>query len=228
MTLTRLLFMSFAMVLLNLSAVPAVTAGEVAKGKKQPYTEVRKPLPVSGDKIEIVEYFWYGCPHCYSFEPVLKKWLETQPDDITFRRVPAVLTDAWLPQAKAFYIAEKLGIAEDIHPALFDHIHRKKRRLNKQKSLREFFSEYDVDKKVFNELYLSKEVTDKIKMGLRETQRLRISGVPTMSVQGKYVTSARQAGSNEEMLETIETLITKERRLMAKKQEERALEDSNL
>lgn len=209
MTLNRSLL--FAIATGFLVAVNAF-AGENSSGRKQTYTEVRKPLTVAGDKIRVTEYFWYGCPHCYSLEPDIREWLKNKPEDVEFRRVPAVLTDTWLPQAKAFHIAEKVGVTEDIHPAMFDHIHRKKRRLNKQKDLREFFSEYGVAEKVFDELYSSKEITDKIKTGLLEVQRLRIAGVPTMSVNGKYVTSVRQAGSNQELLEVVDTLIAKERR----------------
>ena len=210
MTSMRLLF---SLIIFSLS-VPVTMAAETAK--KQSYTEVHRPLPVTGDKIKVVEYFWYGCPHCYNLEPKLRQWLKNKPDDVVFHRIPAVLTDAWLPQAKAFYIAEKLGITEEIHPALFDHIHRKKRRLKTQKTLREFFSEYDVDPKAFNELYTSKEIVNKIKAGLLETQRLKITGVPTVSVQGKYVTSGRQAGGNEQMLAVIDELIARERRLLAR------------
>ena len=88
------------------------------------YKLVQPPVPTeTGDKIEVVELFWYGCPHCYYFEPQVKQWLKTMPDNVEFRRVPAVFNDVWAVHARAYYTAETLGVADKMHDPMFVAYH---------------------------------------------------------------------------------------------------------
>ena len=181
------------------------------------YEVLNPPQPTeSGSKIEVVEVFWYGCPHCYSLEPYLEKWLETKPDDVEFRRIPGVLGKNWLPHARAYYTAEILGILDKIHKSLFEAIHRDNKNVMDEKSLRDFFVQQGVKKDEFDKVYQSQEVTDKVKEAFIAGQGYNLTGVPTIIINGKYRTSAAMTGSNQKLIETINQLLDRERNTVVK------------
>ena len=155
--------------------------------------------------------FWYGCPHCYHFEPYIEKWLKTKPDDVVFRRVPAALNKSWLPHAKAYFTAEKLGILDKIHRPLFDAIHKDRRPIFTEDQLRDFFKEFGVDPDEFTKIYNSDEVETKTKQAFFLARGYRVTGVPSMIINGKYLTSGTLTGSYENMLKVVDNLIKKER-----------------
>jgi thiol:disulfide interchange protein DsbA len=178
-------------------------------------TGLYKKLPTAqptrtGDKIEVLEVFWYGCPHCYHFEPVIEKWLEEKADYIEFVRMPGILGKNWLPHARAFYAAEKLGVLDIIHKPLFDAIHRDKRKILDEKSLRVFFSEHGVSGDEFDQAYNSKEVEEKVRAAFTAGQGYALTGVPAIIINGKYMTSASMAGSFEKIIVVINTMAAKE------------------
>ena len=177
------------------------------------YQEIRpaQPTQVPAGKIEVVEMFWYGCPHCYHFEPYIEKWLKTKPDDVVFRRVPAALNKSWLPHAKAYFTAEKLGILDKIHRPLFDAIHKDRRPIFTEDQLRDFFKEFGVDPDEFTKIYNSDEVETKTKQAFFLARGYRVTGVPSMIINGKYLTSGTLTGSYENMLKVVDNLIKKER-----------------
>lgn len=202
-------FFSISLALLSWSGVQAAD---------QPYKLVEPAQPTqSGDKIEVLEIFWYGCPHCYAFEPFIENWLKNKPDDVAFRRVPGVLGRDWIAHARAFYTAEQLGILDQIHEPLFDAIHKERRKIFSGEQLRDFFAEHGVDKDEFTRIYNSPEVTDKIKQAFIEAKNYKVTGVPTVIVNGKYLTSASMAGSYEKLVEIINQLVEMERNAKAGK-----------
>ncbi len=179
-----------------------------------PYRELASPKPTqTGDKIEVLEFFWYGCPHCYAFEPYIKKWLKEKADYIEFVRMPSVLNSQWLVHARAFYVAQELGVLDKTHRALFDAIHRDRRRIVDEKSLANFFAEHDVDKSEFKKKYHSETVEEKIKAAFMAERNFQLTGVPMVVINGKYVTGARQAGSFRAMIDVINDLAEKEHAL---------------
>ena len=177
------------------------------------YQQIRPAQPTQAPegKIEVAEVFWYGCPHCYAFEPILESWLKTKPDDVVFRRIPGVLNKNWVPHAKAYFTAEKLGILEKIHKPLFDAIHKERRRIFTEDQLRDFFEEQGVDPDEFNKIYHSDEVETKTKQAFFLARGYRLTGVPSVVVNGKYLTSGSLAGSYENLLKVVNYLIEKER-----------------
>lgn len=183
----------------------------------QPFTEgvhyqpVRQPLPASPPgKIEVIEMFWYGCPHCYHFEPLLEKWIEEKPDNVVFTRTPAVFRDSWLLHAQAFYTAKALGVLGKAHRPLFDAIHLKNRQLNTKEALAEFFVSLGIPKEDFLQTFESFAVEGKLQQAVVMTRNSGITGVPAMIVNGKYRTDAGMAGSFEDMLKVVDYLIAKE------------------
>lgn len=179
-----------------------------------PFERINPPQPTqSGDRIEVVEVFWYGCPHCYALEPYLDKWLETKPDDVEFRRIPGVLGRNWLPHARAYYTAEKLGILGKIHQQMFNAIHVERTDLGSEKKLASFFKDHGVDRDEFMKTYESEEITDKIKQAFVAGQGYGLTGVPAIIVNGKYRVSASTAGGNARLIEVVNMLIEQERKV---------------
>ena len=175
------------------------------------YKKLPSPQPTNtGDKIEILEVFWYGCSHCYYFEPVIEKWLEEKAEYIEFVRMPGVLGKNWLTHARAFYAAEKLGVLDKIHLPLFDAIHKDKRKIMDKKSLRKFFVEHGVNGDDFDQAFQSKEVEDSVRYAFTMGQRYAITGVPAVIINGKYLTSASMAGGYNEIIDVVNTLAAKE------------------
>ena len=175
------------------------------------YDKINPQPTASGDKIEVIEFFWYGCPHCYSLEPYLEKWLETKPDDVVFRRIPAVLGSNWIHYAKVYYAADKLGVVDKLHTPLFNAIHQQRMLLDDATRLGDFLESLGIDKDKFFTAYQSEEVSNQIKNAYIMGQDYGLTGVPTVIVNGKYRTSASQAGSNEKLIQVLNELIQMER-----------------
>lgn len=170
------------------------------------YEVIGKPKPTEG--LEVIEFFWYGCPHCYRLEPHLENWLKEKDDKVTFRRVPAALGDQWLPHARAFYVAQNLGILDKVHSALFERIHKHGKPTSSRRLLRKFFASFGVDDKEFDTMYHSDEVKREIKQSILYSSRIRLQGVPGLVVNGKYLITGRSAGSHENMISIMNKLLS--------------------
>lgn len=184
-------------------------AKQIVEG--QDYVLVSPPQPTSTkDKIEVVELFWYGCPHCFHLEPYVKRWLKTKPANVKFVRMPAVLNPSWELLARAYYTAQILGIVDKIHTPLFDAIHEKRQRMNSEGEIMEFFKQYGVPEDKFRKIFSSFAVETKIRrsrdMGIRYGAR----GVPTVIVNGKYRTGAEEAGGPSKVFKVVDQLIKME------------------
>ena len=191
-----------------------LAAAEYSEGKQ--YLRLANPQPTSApDKIEVVELFWYGCPHCYDLEPHIQQWLETKPDDVVFVRLPAVLGQRWELLAKAFFTAELLGVQDKVHPALFHAIHDKKQQFNDEAAVHALFREQGVQADDFRNTFDSFAVSVKLNNAKLMTRRYAITGVPTLIVNGKFSTGGRQAGSNANIIKVVDYLVAQERSGMA-------------
>jgi len=162
------------------------------------------------EKIEIIEFFWYGCPHCYSFEPLLVKWKKNLPANVEFIRLPAAFNELWSKHAKAYYTAEALGIVEKIHADFFEAIQSGKEKLDTEATLAAFFAAHGVTESQFKEAYNSFAVDSKMRQAPLMASRYGITGVPAIIVNGKYKTNGTLAGSHEKMIEVMDKLIKEE------------------
>ena len=162
------------------------------------------------DKIEIIEFFWYGCPHCYSFEPLLEKWVKALPKNVEFIRQPAVFSELWGKHAKAYFTAEALGAVDKIHADFFDAIQNKKQNLETEDQLAKFFVEHGVNETEFRSTFNSFLVDSKMRQATATAGRYGITGVPAIIINGKFKTNGPLAGSHEKMLEVIDQLIKQE------------------
>lgn len=162
------------------------------------------------DKIEVIEFFWYGCPHCYSLEPAMEKWLKTKPDNVEFIRQPAVFSSLWGKHAKAYIVAEALGVVDKVHADFFDAIQNKKQKLTSEDQLAEFFVAHGVEESLFRSTFNSFLVDAKVRQAKAMAPRYGITGVPAIIINGKYKTSGPLAGSQEKMIEVLDLLIKQE------------------
>jgi thiol:disulfide interchange protein DsbA len=165
----------------------------------------------SPDQIEVAEVFWYGCPHCYTFDPYVENWLEDIPEDVSFVRIPAVWNATLQVHARAFYAAQALNIDEEVHAALFREIHINRNFLDSQPALASFFSSHGIEADDFNAAYESFAVNTKMNRADELARRYRIGSVPTVVINGKYTTDAGMAGSYEDLMELIDELVAMER-----------------
>lgn len=168
------------------------------------YVRVSTPVPpATPGKVEVVEMFWYGCPHCYDLEPVTEEWLKRKPENVVFMRVPVAFGATWEPGARAYYAAEALGVLDKLHPALFDAFH-KRRKLSTEDELATFFAEHGVDQEAFRKAYKSFQTETQLRRGNQLAQRYGLKGVPAVIVNGKYdIRSPR-------MFEVVDFLIARE------------------
>ncbi len=199
--------------LLWAAVVPALAQDHSHDHSGPAYTEIKPALPtMSGDRIEVAEIFWYGCSHCFSFEPHIKSWLKTKPEDVEFRLVPAVLNSRWAIHGRGYFAAEKMGALEQFHTPLFKALHVKQRNIFTRDTLIDFAAEIGLDKKEFVRHYDSNETEVKMKQAFLMARDAKITGVPAVIVNGRYLISATSAGSHEGMIKTMDELIEQERR----------------
>ncbi len=166
-----------------------------------------QPTASKPGRIEVVELFWYGCPHCFRFEPYIERWLPEVRDRIDFIRLPAVLRPSWAVHARAFYAARELGVFDKIHRPLFDALHVEKRRLNDEDALAAFFSEQGVSEKAFHKAFNSFSVDSEVRRAKQMTRRYRAMGTPAMVVNGKYLTDPGMAKGFTNILEVVNSLV---------------------
>ncbi|MBS8240393.1 thiol:disulfide interchange protein DsbA/DsbL [Marinobacter lipolyticus] len=176
------------------------------------YRELSSPVRTdNSEAIEVAEVFWYGCPHCYNFKPLVESWAEDLPEDIDYVQIPAALGQSWEPHAKAFYALQAMGELDKVHDALFDALAGERRPLNSGEALAEFVSGHGVDGEAFLKNYNSFGVNARMQKAQAKIRGARITGTPTMLVNGKYTVSASMAGGHEEVLEVVDYLVEQER-----------------
>jgi thiol:disulfide interchange protein DsbA len=176
------------------------------------YERIVPPVPTrSDDAVEVVELFWYGCPHCYSFEPYVERWLESSPPEVDFRRSAPALNPNWAIHAKAFYAAEALGATDRMHAALFDAIHEGRRSLNDVDALAAFFAAHGIEEARFRQVFDSFHVDMQSRQATAQARQYGIGGVPAVIINGKYRTSGSRAGSYADWVRLIDHLVAVER-----------------
>lgn len=204
-----LLLLSFFMLLSGVSF-----AEEAAKFDEGVDYQLIKPAQPTDDpnRVEVVEIFWYGCPHCYHFEPALEPWVTSIPKDVNFYRLPAVFNDEWEVHARAYFTADILDVLNKSHTALFHAMHAEKEVINTVEKLAAFYVQYGVDEELFKKTYNSFVVNTKVARAKDMVQRYGVEGVPAMVVEGKYLITGSMAKSYQNMLKIIDFLVEKERK----------------
>jgi thiol:disulfide interchange protein DsbA len=165
------------------------------------------PVEAPAGKIEVVEFFWYSCPHCNAFEPQLEAWQKKLPADVVLKRVPVAFRDDLLPHTKIFYALEAIGKLDAMHNKVFSAIHVDRKRLTDTNEIADFMAKNGVDRKAFLDAYNSFTVTTNSQRANKIADAYKIDGVPTVVVQGKYVTSPSIAGNKQGAVQTMDYLV---------------------
>ncbi len=163
----------------------------------------------TGARVEVREYFWYGCSHCYTLEPFLEKWLKTLPKNAQFVRTPGVFNERWAVHARTYYAFEALGITNKMHNALFRALHDDKQPLFDAQSIAEFVAKKGGDAKAFLDAYNSFGVQASLNRAVQAARGVGLESVPTLIVDGKYMTNANIAGGYERVPAVLDFLIKK-------------------
>jgi thiol:disulfide interchange protein DsbA len=163
-------------------------------------------------KVEVIEFFWYGCPHCYEFEPELKTWLKRQNKDVSFKKVPIAFREELMPHSLLFYALESLGKGDALNDKVMFAMHRENKRLLNENEIADWVAAQGVDRNAFLAAYRSFAVLSKARAANQLGNAYRIDGVPTVAVQGKYITSPSIAGSRAKAINVMDFLVNKVRK----------------
>jgi thiol:disulfide interchange protein DsbA len=194
-----------------LSALPAKAQWAFKAGKD--YMVLDRPVPTDAGpgKVELLEFFWYSCPHCNKFEPTFAQWVKDAPKDVTVRRVPVAFRDDFGPQQRLFYTLEAMGLLDSLHGKVFHAVHEERLPLNTETTILAWIEKHGVDKAKFSDIFKSFAVTAKIKKAVQLQNDFRIEGVPSLGVAGRYYIDGGTAGSMERAIKVAEHLIAQAR-----------------
>ncbi|PUE15650.1 disulfide bond formation protein DsbA [Limnohabitans sp. MMS-10A-160] len=171
--------------------------------------------PVSTDaaagKIELIEFFWYSCPHCSAFEPTFAQWVKNAPKDVVVRRVPVAFRDDFAPQQRLFFALEAMNLLDSLHAKVFTAIHAEKQPLNTEAAILDWVAKQGVDKAKFSETYKSFGVASKLKRAVQLQNDYKVEGVPSFGIAGRFYTDGSIAGSMERAIKVAESLIAQSR-----------------
>ncbi len=188
-----------------------------AQGKKPDegieYITLDKPVPVEAPagKVEVVEFFWYSCPHCNAFEPQLEGWIKAAPADVFVTRVPVAFRDSFVPQQRLFYTLEAMGKLGDLHRKVFNAIHIDKLLLNREDLILDWVGKQGLDKGMFQELYNASATSAKCRRATQLVDAFKVQGVPSMGIAGRYYTDGALAGTMNGSLAVADYLIAQVR-----------------
>lgn len=190
----------------------SVWAQQAFKSGKD-YITLDRPLATEAGagKIEVLEFFWYSCPHCNAFEPSFAQWVKNAPKDVVVRRIPVAFRDDFAPQQRLYYTLEAMDLIEKMHGRVFTAIHGEKQLLNTDASVLAWAEKQGLDKAKFTETYKSFGVATKIKRAVQLQNDFKIEGVPSLGVAGRYYIDGTLAGSMDRALKVAESLMAQTR-----------------
>lgn len=190
--------------LLGLCLALPVAAADLKEGTD--FRVIRPPIMADRNRIEVTEFFWYGCPHCFDFEPIVADWVKKLPPDVVFRRVPAVLPNGrWAPGARLYYTLEAMNLLGRLHTEAFNAIHVERKRLDEEKYIVEWVATKGVDPKQFTETWHSFSVQSQMQQARSTVLAAGVTGVPSVMVHGRYL--ALTGGSWSDFIANVERLV---------------------
>jgi len=205
------LFSIFLLIFSANQLVLAQTPIKVEEGFDYRVLPITQPIDSKG-KVEVIEFFWYGCPHCYEFEPELKGWIKRQNKDVVFKKVPIAFREELMPHSQLFYALEALGKGDTLNDKVMFAMHRENKRLLNENEIADWVAAQGVDRNAFLAAYRSFAVLSKARAANQLGNAYRIDGVPTVAVQGKYITSPSIAGSRAKAVNIMDFLVNKVRK----------------
>jgi len=188
--------------------VQAPPAPQASSQAGREYVRLDPPQKsASGDRIEVIEFFYYGCPICYELEPMLTRWAIDAPADVLVRRVPALASASWENFARLYYALEALGELKRLHWPVYEGFHFEGISLGEEPEMFEWVAQNGIDAKIFLAAYRSPQVQAKVAEAREAIRRYGVKGVPSIAVDGKFLTSARMAGGTRELMPVLDRLV---------------------
>lgn len=210
--LLRCLLLAIALV----CAVSARAQTNVELRANQNYAVIMQQPVQTGDKIEVIDFFWYRCPYCYQLIPSFNEWLKRKPDDVVVRRVPAVLRESWLAQAHLYYTLELLGEADNFHEKVFDAHHMDRLNSNDPDAVAKWAVQNGFDMGKWQQAYYSPEVPNRVRRAFEITRAYGVPGTPAIVVDGRFLSTSGMAGSVKNLVPVMEALINAARERRSK------------
>ena len=190
---------------------PATIA--ITPGKDFAVVNPKAPVEAPAGKIEVVEFFWFNCPHCFHFEAMLNPWVAKLPAHVAYRKVPVGFNPSFVPQQKLYYALEGLKLLDTIHPKVFQAVHAERINLSKEEQIMDWMAKQPgVDMAKFKEMYNSFSVANQVKKASQLQLEYDVEGVPAMGVAGQFYTDGGKAGSMPNVLRTVDYLILTQRK----------------
>ena len=191
--------------------VQAQAPGQLVAGRDFQLVDPRAPVDAPAGQIEVVEFFWYSCPHCNAFEPALAAWLKKLPKDVAFKRVPVAFRDDFVPQQRLYYALDAMGLVDKLHAKVFEAIHAKRQRLARAEEIGPWVASQGVDEAQFMAQYNSFSATSKARRAVQLQDAYHIEGVPTLGIAGRFFTDGVLGGNMERALQIADALIAEVR-----------------
>lgn len=166
-----------------------------------------QPTAAGADNIEVIDFFWYGCPYCYQLMPLLNEWEKTKPADVVMRRIPAILRQEWVPDAHLYYTLEILGEADRLHAKVFDAIHRQRLQVTDTDALTKWATANGIDRAKWDEAYNARAVRDRVVNAVELGRSYDVRATPVIVVDGRYQTGSGHAGSVKNLMPVVDGLI---------------------
>jgi thiol:disulfide interchange protein DsbA len=197
--------------LLSSALLPAIASAQQPVRADIDY-RVIKPQPVAvAGRIEVIDFFWYGCPHCNNLQPALERWIGNKPADVLVRRIPAILRDSWAPHARIYYTLEALGEVERLHQRVYHGYHVEELHMSKPEVMSAWAQRNGIDRERWEQAYDSPEVRRKVEEAARLTRAYQVTGTPSLVVNGRYLTSGSMAESLNRVVDIVDGLVHKVR-----------------
>lgn len=194
---------------------PTFAQADVARpeaGTDYVLVDPQAPVEAPAGKIEVVEFFWYNCPHCSAFEPAVEAWVKRLPKDVAFKRVPVAFDDSFNPQQRLFYALEAMNKVDELHNKVFQAIHVQKIDLKTQDKIAAWVEKQGVDKAKFLELYNSFSVSTKARKATQLQNAYAVDGVPALGIAGRFYTNGSFAGNMDKALNVVDYLVAEVRK----------------
>jgi thiol:disulfide interchange protein DsbA len=185
---------------------------KLEEGKDYRILDKKVAVEAPAGKIEVIEFFWYSCPHCNAFEPKLVNWTKRMPADVSFRRVPVAFRDDFVPQQRLYYTLEAMGKVDELHSKVFEAIHVNRQPTNREDAILAFAEKNGLDKAKFQELYNSFAVSTKARRAKQLQDLYQVDGVPAIGVAGLYYTDGTLAGNMDRVLQVVDYLVGEARK----------------
>ena len=210
--MNRLMRVIFAICAVAFAAAGVAQPKEPEDGVEYKVVKPVQPTDAGAKKIEVVEFFWYGCPHCNTLEPMLKEWAKALPADVTLRKVHVPFRE--VRHQQLYYALEVMGKADEMNDKVFAAIHQERNPLNTPERIADFVAKHGIDRQKFLETYGSFTVRTRMSRANQLADGYKIDGVPALGVNGKYLTAPSMAGSNGAALQVVDKLIERERKAL--------------